>query len=59
MDMGIVRLIRSVWSIPGYVKLRNNGLERVKLRQEHPLARNVCKAFRPLHVSSHIDAILS
>jgi hypothetical protein len=56
---GIVRLLQNVWAIPGRVKLRSNKIERVKLRQEHPLARDVCRAFRPLLVNSQIEATLS
>jgi hypothetical protein len=48
-DYGIVRLIGQVWAIPGRVKLSDkDGVVRVRLRREHPRARDVCQGFRPL-----------
>src|SRR5512142_2880265 len=48
-DYGIVRLIQQVWAIPGRVKLTElEGVVRVRLRREHPRARDVCQGFLPL-----------
>ena len=48
-EYGIVRLIGQVWAIPGRVKLtEQEGVVRVRLRQEHPRARDVCQGFLPL-----------
>jgi hypothetical protein len=48
LDYGIVRLIGQVWAIPGRVKLSNTeGVVRVRLRREHPRARDVCQGFLP------------
>lgn len=55
---GIVRLIQQVWAIPGRVKLTDKGVVRVRLRREHPRARDVCCGFRPLLVNSHIEVVL-
>jgi hypothetical protein len=45
---GIVRLIGQVWAIPGRVKLSDTeGVLRVRLRREHPRARDVCQGFLP------------
>jgi hypothetical protein len=46
---GIVRLIGQVWAIPGRVKLSDKeGVIRVRLRRQHPRARDVCQGFLPL-----------
>jgi hypothetical protein len=45
---GIVRLIQEVWAIPGRVKLRDNDVQRVRLRRAHPPARDTCAGLRPL-----------
>lgn len=48
-DYGVVRLIGQVWAIPGRVKLTEQaGVVRVRLRREHPRAREVCQGFLPL-----------
>lgn len=48
-EYGIVRLIQQVWAIPGRVKLtEQEGVVRVRLRREHPRARDVCQGFLPL-----------
>jgi hypothetical protein len=48
-DYGIVRLIQQVWAIPGRVKLtEQEGVVRIRLRREHPRARDVCQGFLPL-----------
>jgi hypothetical protein len=51
---GVVRLIREVWVIPGRIKLTQQGVARVRLRQTHPRARDVCKGFLPLLANCHI-----
>lgn len=38
---GIVRLVQEVWAVPGRVKLGGEEVQRVRLRQAHPLARQV------------------
>ncbi|MGZ3622926.1 MAG: hypothetical protein ACXVDN_06410 [Ktedonobacteraceae bacterium] len=49
LEYGIVRLIGQVWAIPGRVKLTDTeGVVRVRLRREHPRARDVCQGFLPL-----------
>ncbi len=49
LEYGIVRLIGQVWAIPGRVKLADKeGVVRVRLRREHPRARDVCQGFLPL-----------
>jgi hypothetical protein len=48
-DYGIVRLIGQVWAIPGRVKLSDKeGVVRIRLRRDHPRARDVCRGFLPL-----------
>jgi hypothetical protein len=50
---GIVRLVQEVWAIPGRVKLLDNGLlGRVRLKPEHPRARDVCAGLGPLFPAS-------
>jgi hypothetical protein len=47
-DYGIVRLIQQMWAIPGRVKLiEQEGVVRVRLRREHPRAREVCQGSYP------------
>ncbi len=49
LEYGIVRLIGQVWAIPGRVKLADKeGVVRVRLRRQHPRAREVCQGFLPL-----------
>lgn len=57
-EYGIVRLIGQVWAIPGRVKLTKEGLVRVRLRREHPRAREVCRGFRPLLLNHHLEELL-
>lgn len=45
---GIVRLVREVWAVPGRVKLVGELVARVRLRREHPRAREVCCGLRSL-----------
>jgi hypothetical protein len=49
---GIVRLVQEVWAVPGRVKLNAEMVQRVRLRREHPRARDVCWGFRPLLAKS-------
>lgn len=56
---GIVRLIGQVWAIPGRVKLSGTEIRRVRLRREHPRARDVCCGFRFLLVHSSLKVMLS
>ncbi len=57
-DYGIVRLIQQVWAIPGRVKLTGEGLPQVRLRREHPRARDVCRGFHPLLRALHMEELL-
>ncbi len=58
-DYGIVRLIQQVWAIPGRVKLiEQEGVVRVRLRREHPRARDVCQGFLPLLPRGQILVLL-
>jgi Transposase DDE domain len=45
---GIVRLVQEVWAVPGRIKLAEEQVQRVRLRQAHPLAREVARGWRPL-----------
>lgn len=47
-QLGIVRLLREVWAVPGRVKLVGDQVQRVRLRAEHPRARDVCKGLQSL-----------
>ena len=49
---GIVRLVQQVCAVPGRVKLTADGVQRVRLRPEHPCARDVYRGLRPLCPSS-------
>lgn len=58
--LGIVRLVQEVWAVPGRVKLvadaggtdgvaaTDDGLRRVRLKPEHPLAREVGRGLRQI-----------
>lgn len=46
--LGLVRLVRAVWAVPGRVKLTAGRVRRVRLRAEHPRARDVCRGLRGL-----------
>jgi hypothetical protein len=50
---GIVRLVQQVCAVPGRVKLTAAGVSRVRLRPEHPCARDVYRGLRPLCPGSH------
>lgn len=46
--LGIVRLVREVWTVPGCVTFRQGQLTRVKLVRTHPLGRQVRQGLRVL-----------
>jgi hypothetical protein len=56
---GIVRLVQEVCAVPGRVKLTPAGVSRVRLRPEHPCARDVYRGLRPLCPSSHTLGFLA
>jgi hypothetical protein len=50
-DLGIIRLLREVWAIPGRVKLSGASPGhpvRIRLRLAHPRAAEVCRGLRAL-----------
>jgi len=55
---GIVRLILEVWAVPGRVKLVDGDPRHVRLKQEHPRARDLLAGFRPLLLPSQTLAFL-
>ena len=56
---GIVRLVQEVWAVPGRVKLAGAELRRVRLRPEHPRARDVLCGLRPLLADSQTLGFLA
>lgn len=58
-DYGIVRLIQHIWAIPRRIKLSGTDIRRVRLRREHPRARDVCTGLRSLLASSPISIGMS
>jgi hypothetical protein len=56
---GIVRLVQEVCAVPGRVKLTAAGVSRVRLRPEHPCAREVYRGLRPLCPSSQTLGFLA
>ena len=46
--LGIVRLVREVWAIPGRVTLVGAQVRHVRLCALHPRARDVCAGLRHL-----------
>ena len=58
-ELGIVRLVREVWAIPGRVKLDGGQVRRVRLRAEHPRARDACPGLRHLLAQSQIPVSLA
>src|SRR5919202_1325188 len=46
--LGIVRLVREVWAVPGRVKLMGAQVQRIRLSALHPRARDVCAGLRHL-----------
>jgi hypothetical protein len=55
---GIVRLVQEVWAVPGRVKLLGDRVTRVRLRPQHPRARDVCRGLRLLCPESQTVALL-
>ena len=53
----IVRLIQQVWAIPGRVKLLDQNVQRVRLRGEHPRARDVYQGFCTLLANGHLGTL--
>jgi hypothetical protein len=49
---GVVRLIHEVWAIPGRVKLVEEEPLHIRLKREHPRARDVLASFHPLLLPS-------
>jgi hypothetical protein len=58
-DLGSVRLMREVWAVPGRVKLAGDQVCRVRLRREHPRARDVCRGLRRLLSHSQTPVCLA
>lgn len=46
--LGIVRLVREVWCVPGRVTFRGGQLTRVRLARSHPLGRQVRQGLKTL-----------
>ncbi len=57
-NYGIVRLISQVWAIPGRLKLTEQQVQRIRLRPAHPRTRDVCRGFRPLLLTQHMEELL-
>jgi hypothetical protein len=57
-EYGIIRLIQQVWAIPGRLKLTDQRVQRIRLRPAHPRTRDVCRGFRPLLLTCHMDGVL-
>lgn len=55
---GIVRLVQQVCAVPGRIKLTPTGVSRVRLRREHPCARDVCRGLSSLCPSSQTLGLL-
>ena len=47
-SLGIVRLVRDVWAIPGRVTVVGAQVQRIRLSALHPRARDVCAGLRHL-----------
>jgi hypothetical protein len=58
-QLGIVRLVREVWAIPGRVKVGGGLIQRVRLRALHPRARDVCAGLRRLFTPGQIVVCLA
>jgi hypothetical protein len=56
--LGIVRLVRDVWAIPGRVKVVGAQVRRVRLCALHPRARDVCCGLRHLIPPSQMRVCL-
>jgi hypothetical protein len=57
--LGSVRLVHEVWALPGRVKLVGGLLLGVRLRPEHPRARDVCSGLRTLLAPSQMALCLA
>lgn len=57
--LGIVRLVREVWAIPGRVRVAGGLVQRVRLRREHPRARDVCAGLHTLLPPGQITICLA
>lgn len=55
--LGIVRLVREVWAVPGRVTFRHRRLARVNLTRAHPLARHVRRGLRALLRAASCESI--
>jgi hypothetical protein len=55
--LGIVRLVREVWSVPGRVTFRGGQLTRVRLARSHPLGRQVRQGLKALLGAVPIQSI--
>lgn len=55
--LGIVRLVREVWAVPGRVTFRRHRLIWVRLAQAHPLARRVRRGLRALVLATSSTSI--
>lgn len=56
--LGIVRLVREVWAVPGRIKLAGTEVRRVRLNRDHPRARDLVHGFRQLLPPSQTLALL-
>lgn len=56
---GIVRLVQQLCAVPGRVKVTPTGVSRVRLRPEHPWARDAYHGLRPLCSSSQTLGFLA
>ena len=56
--LGIVRLVRDVWAIPGRVNVVGAQVRRVRLCALHPRARDVCRGLRHLIPPSQMRVCL-
>jgi hypothetical protein len=57
-EYGVIRLIQQVWAIPGRLKLTDHQIRCIRLRPAHPRTRDVCRGFRPLLLTHHLDELL-
>jgi hypothetical protein len=55
---GIVRLVGEVWAVPGRIKLHGDRILRVRLRPEHPRARDVWRGLAPLFAEGETVLLL-
>ena len=57
--LGIVRLVQELCAVPGRVKVAPTGISRVRLRRQHPCARDAYRGLRPLCPSSQTLGFLA